>query len=645
MPIANDSARELLQPLRNKDPSIIKLTLVVGWRSSMAQKRRGGNSLPDSETDQWHYVDGESPAHYGADPAVLAIFEPASAAAGCEPATPWAKEKLQRLNAELKTVKEELQSTNGELITVNAELQAKNVTIAAAGDFALSILEAVRQPLLVLDPDLRVKMANRAFYRTFQALPQEVQGRLIYSLSRGSWDLPGLRKALDGLAVGGRAIPEFEVDQDFPMVGRKTLMLGGCRINHLSMILLAVDDITERKLAQHAQHKSEEHPQKSQKMEAVGRLAGGVSHDFNNLLTIILGYSGLLLDTLAGNESAIRSVLEIKAAGERAASLTKQLLAFSRGQVLQPKVLDLNLIVADVDRMLCGLTGERIQVAIHCEPALWNVRADPGELGSAIMNLAQNARDSMPDGGAMTIKTANFTVSESAAHSLDLAPGRYATIAVRDTGIGMSEDLRSHVFEPFFTTKEMGKGTGLGLATVLGIVEQSGGAIRCQSEPGWGTVFTIFLPATTELTDHVAPRSEGLNMPPKGSEVILLVEDEDLVRSLARRVLERSGYVVQEASNGREGLALCEALEGPIDLLFTDVVMPEMGGRELAQGALKLRPELKLLFSSGHTHDVVLKEGIEHGMAFLPKPYTPAELAQKVRATLDSNSRSAVRLA
>src|SRR6185369_12930920 len=253
------------------------------------------------------------------------------------------------------------------------------------------------------------------------------------------------------------------------------------------------------------------------------------------------------------------------AAGERAASLTQQLLAFSRRQVLQPKVLDLNVIVGEFDRMLRRLVGERIKIVLDCEPALWQVRADPGEIGRAIMNLSLNARDAMPDGGTLAIETANVTLTGADASQSGLAAGRYVTMAVRDTGVGMNAEMQAHVFEPFFTTKETGKGTGLGLATVLGIVEQSGGAIRCDSEPGQGTTFTIFLPAAAEAVDTAARPAGGLAMAPKGSEIILLVEDEDGVRKLARRVLEASGYVVHEASNGREGLALCEAHQGTID--------------------------------------------------------------------------------
>ena len=552
-----------------------------------------------------------------------------------------ANEELQSLNEELETAKEELQSTNEELVTVNDELQAKNTALAQARDFAMSIVETVRQPLLVLDTDLRIRMANRAFYRTFHVSPLEAEGQVIYSLSHGRWDLPGLRDPLDSLCQGANSFPGFEIERDFPSVGRRSLVVGGCRINHLRMILLAIDDVTERKLAQQAVRKSEEHLRQSQKMEAVGRLAGGIAHDFNNLLTAIIGYSDLLIDTLSSNEPAVQQVLEIKSAGDRAASLTQQLLAFSRRQVLQPKVLDLNVIVAEFERMLRRLVGEQIKVAVDCERALWQVRADPGELGRAIMNLSLNSRDAMPDGGTLTIKTANLALTEADDGEPALAPGRYVTLAVSDTGVGIDAEMQVHIFEPFFTTKETGKGTGLGLATVLGIVEQSGGVIRCESRPGEGTTFRIFLPAVAEAVAHGARPAAGLARAPKGTGVILLVEDEDAVRKLARLVLEASGYTVLESRNGREGLALCEAHEGPIDLLVTDVVMPELGGRELAEGALKLRPGMKVMFMSGHTQDVVLKEGVQKGTAFLQKPFTPASLAQKVRNTLDGDARSA----
>jgi two-component system CheB/CheR fusion protein len=547
-----------------------------------------------------------------------------------------ANEEMQSLNEELETAKEELQSINEELITINDEMQAKNAALAQARDFAMSIVETVHQPLLVLDTNLRIKMANGAFYRTFQTLPADAEGQHLYTLSRGSWDMPRLRNALEGLLQDDQMFPDLEVEQDFPGAGRRSLVLTGCHLNPLKMILLAVDDVTERERARQVLRKTEENLRQSQKMEAVGRLAGGIAHDFNNLLTVVIGYSSLLGDTFARNETAVVQIGEINKAAERAAALTEQLLAFSRRQVLRPKVLEPNAIVHDFGTMLQRLVSERIKVSIGCDNALWKVRADPGEIGRALMNLALNARDAMPDGGALTIKTENVTrISGDEANA---APelGRYVAISVQDTGTGMTADVREHIFEPFYTTKEIGKGTGLGLATVLGIVEQSGGAIRCDSTPGVGTTFTIFLPAVVAAADKAELVAGGLELAPRGSEVILLVDDEENVRVLAGKVLQASGYTVYEMRDGREGLEFCESHKGRIDLLVSDVVMPDLGGRELAEGALKLRPDMRVMFMSGHTEDVTLKEGVQTGMSFIQKPFTPVALARKVRETLDA---------
>ncbi|MGJ5814797.1 chemotaxis protein CheB [Paludibaculum fermentans] len=551
-----------------------------------------------------------------------------------------ANEELQSLNEELETAKEELQSTNEELITVNDELQAKNLALAQARDFAMSIVETVRQPLLVLDTDLHIKMANQAFYRTFQLSPQEAEGHSLYSLAGGSWDLPVVRNSLGSLLRSSTPFIDLELEQEFPRAGRRSLVLGGCCISHIGLILLAVDDVTERKLVQLALSNAEEHLRQSQKMEAVGRLAGGIAHDFNNLLTTIIGYSELLKGSLAGQEGLVQQVSEIRSAGDRAAALTQQLLSFSRRQVLQPKILDLNLIVRDFDRMLRRLVGEDIQVRMLCDTNLRHVRADPGEIGRAVMNLALNARDAMPDGGTLTIETANILLSEAEATRHFLPAGPYVALTVHDTGVGFDSDVRAHIFEPFFTTKATGKGTGLGLATVQGIVEQSGGAIHCESELGVKTTFTILLPAVASQVESGSTPVLSLSSAPQGSETILLVEDEEMVRVLARKVLESLGYVIFEAGNGVQGLEFCRAHEGHIDLLVTDVVMPELGGRELAEGAILLWPHLKVLFLSGHTQDVILKAGVQKGAAFLQKPFSPISLAQKVRLVLDSGTRA-----
>jgi CheY-like chemotaxis protein len=376
-------------------------------------------------------------------------------------------------------------------------------------------------------------------------------------------------------------------------------------------------------------------------MEALGRLAGGVAHDFNNLLTAVIGYSALLLDTVAGNDEAIEQVQEIRAAGERAAALTSQLLAFSRRQVLQPKIIDLNPIVVDFERLLRRTVGEHITVVIRCAPDLWQVRADPGEIGRAIMNLSLNARDAMPDEGTLTIETSNLNLPEAEAREQDLPAGRHVMLEVRDTGVGMDAHMQDRIFEPFFTTKDVGKGTGLGLATVLGIVEQSGGVIGCRSEVGEGTSFRILLPAVADPIRLDVRAPAGLTSAPRGTETILLVEDENAVRIIAERVLRSRGYTVIEARNGREGLKLCERHPGQIDLLVTDVVMPELSGRELASAAVRLRPGLKVMFVSGHSLEVIMKEAAHAGSAFLNKPFTPLQLAQTVRETLDADTGAA----
>jgi signal transduction histidine kinase/CheY-like chemotaxis protein len=437
---------------------------------------------------------------------------------------------------------------------------------------------------------------------------------------------------------GDSSFHDFQVDEDFAGVGRRDLVLSGCRLDGLNLILLAIEDVTERSRSENALRHAQEHLRQAQKMEAIGRLAGGVAHDFNNMLTAILGYASLILQS-STDQLAIGATREIQSAGERAAALTAQLLAFSRRQALQPQVLDLNGILADLDRMLRHLLGDQLRVTISAATGLWPVKADPGEIGRAIINLCLNARDAMPGGGTLTIRTANVMPDEGAERNL--AGGRYVELAVADTGIGMDSAVKDHIFEPFFTTKEFGKGTGLGLASVLGIVEQSGGAIRCDSEVGQGTTFRIFLPAMAEGLETIEPARTILALAPKGSsEVILLVEDEDMVRTLARTILVTSGYVVLEAHDGGEALAMSESHEGVIDLLLSDVMMPVLGGRELAERTAIGRPGMKVLFMSGHTPDAILREGIGKGIAFLPKPFRPADLVYKVREVLDSPARS-----
>jgi two-component system cell cycle sensor histidine kinase/response regulator CckA len=369
----------------------------------------------------------------------------------------------------------------------------------------------------------------------------------------------------------------------------------------------------------------------SQKMEAIGQLAGGVAHDFNNLLTVILGYSELLLSGMGDADRRRDLVEQMKRAGERAAGLTRQLLAFSRRQVLAPRVLDLNAVVADLEKMLRRIIGEDVTLETNLQPGLGPVKADPGQIEQVLINLAVNARDAMPTGGQLVLETRNVELDEAS-----VRPGPHVLLAVSDTGHGMTPEIQARIFEPFFTTKEKGRGTGLGLATVYGIVQQLGGHIAVSSAPSRGTTFQVYLPRTREAAAPGKP-SRSTAPAPRGSETVLLVEDEDAVRSLARLVLRQAGYRVLEAPGGDEALRVVGRHQGPIHLLVTDVVMPGQDGRQVAERLLGSHPGLKVLFLSGYTDDVVVRHGIlEDQVHFLAKPYSPAVLAQKVREVLDS---------
>ena len=364
---------------------------------------------------------------------------------------------------------QDLRRANETLKKANLNLLSANATLVQARDLGVSIVETVRQPLLILDSDLRIRMANRAFYRTFRVSQLEAVGHDLCSLSGGSWDIPGLQVLLKGLLQDGSWFPDFDVEREFPELGRRNLILGGCLIPGLKLILLAVDDVTERKSAA---LRAEEHLRVSEKMEALGRLSGGIVHDFNNLLTAILCYSELLQTELAWNARAAAQVLEIKKAGERARSLTQQLLDFSRPSLAKIETVNLNLILADLEQMLRRLVDDGIHISIKCAPDLWQAKVDPSEIGRAIMNLWLNARDAMPSGGNLSIQTANLTIAEGDVSAYGLAPGRYIVLSVQDTGVGMNAETKSHLFKPFFTTKDTGKGTGLGLVTVLQIVSK-----------------------------------------------------------------------------------------------------------------------------------------------------------------------------
>jgi two-component system cell cycle sensor histidine kinase/response regulator CckA len=384
----------------------------------------------------------------------------------------------------------------------------------------------------------------------------------------------------------------------------------------------------------------EEQLRQAQKMEAVGMLAGGVAHDFNNLLTIITGYSQLILNNLRGDDPNRHSVEQIMKAGERAAALTSQLLAFSRRQVLQPRVLDLNKLVTSLSTMLRRLIGEDIDLRLVLPADLGTVSADASQIEQVLMNLVVNARDAMPKGGILTIETANVTLDERyAGRHIAVKPGPYVLLAVSDNGSGMDAATQSRLFEPFFTTKGSGKGTGLGLSTVFGIVKQSGGSVAVYSEPACGTSVKVYLPRNDQPVALETANSTRKAV--RGTETILLVEDDEMVRTLVRETLERNGYKILDAAGPIEARRIADQYRLPIQLLITDVVMPKVSGRDLAEQLIRKRRDLKVLYMSGYTDNAVLNSGIlRKEVAFLQKPFTPVALTDKVREVLESDGRT-----
>ena len=504
-------------------------------------------------------------------------------------------------------------------------------------EFLRAVLENVQDGIVACDARGVLTLFNRAF-REFhgqaaQGLPADEWARQ-YDLYQSDGKTPlakeevPLFRALRGEWVrdGEMAIaPKGAAPRTLWVSGQPIRGAGGEKLG----AVVVMRDVTERQ-------RLEAQVRQVQKMEAVGRLAGGVAHDFNNLTQVITGYGELLLDRLPEVDPTRELVGEMKKAGERAAALTRQLLAFSRQQVIAPRVLDLNAVVADVEKMLLRLVGEDVALTTALDPLLGRVRADPGQVEQVLLNLVINARDAMPRGGKLTIETRNVELDEGYARLRPEAlPGPYVLLAVSDTGVGMDEATRARVFEPFFTTKELGKGTGLGLATVYGVVKQAKGYVYLYSEPGRGTTFKVYLPRVEEEAEAVESRA-----PPSGSlsgtETLLLVEDEDAVRALTREILQMGGYTVLEAGNGAEALRLCERHGGPVHLLVTDVVMPEVGGRELADRLTALRPGLKVLYLSGYADDAVVRHGVLGSeVAFLQKPFSIDALARKVREVLN----------
>jgi signal transduction histidine kinase len=394
-----------------------------------------------------------------------------------------------------------------------------------------------------------------------------------------------------------------------------------------------IREMAERRVTEEALRKSEEELRHSQKMEAVGRLAGGVAHDFNNLLTAIIGYAELISTRVTSNTLAKQNADLIRKAGEQAAALTRQLLAFSRKQILQPKVIDLNALVVDMERLLRRVIGERFELCSHPDAKNARVKADPSQIEQVVLNLGVNARDAMPQGGKLIIQTANVHLDETAAPqiSASLAPGDYVMLSVIDDGAGMDEETKSHIFEPFFTTKGPGKGTGLGLATVYGIVRQTGGGISVKSKPGEGSTFRIYLPMVTAPLDYTRPPAAPVEKS-DNFETVLVVEDEEIVRELVCAVLEEQGYNVICAADGWEALQVAGDFDGTIHLLVTDVIMPHMNGHELAGKLSSIRPDMKVLYVSGYSDTDIGDYGVlEPRFELLQKPFTPQALARKIR--------------
>jgi PAS domain S-box-containing protein len=508
--------------------------------------------------------------------------------------------------------------------------QAEAATRASEERFR-ALVEYSHDMLLQLDAQGRLQYISPAATRALGWLPDAMIGKSIFEFIHSEDMEVSTTRFAEVLQRPGE---ERTAQIRLRDAAEQWRTVEGVAVNRLEdpaikAVVVNARDVTERR-------RLEEQLRHAQKMEAIGQLAGGVAHDFNNLLTAILGYCNLILDDVAA-DAPIRSDLEeIRSAGERAAALTRQLLAFSRRQMLQPRIVALNDLIREIEKLLRRLISEDVQLTTSLADDLLPVSVDPASIEQTLVNLAVNARDAMPRGGRLTLETANVDLDESDAKQYSpMAPGRYVKLVISDTGEGMDEATQARVFEPFFTTKEQGRGSGLGLATVYGIVKQSGGFIYVTSTPGRGTSFTIFLtPADTKETAQAAAASRGGAIE-RGWETVLLVEDEDAVRALAGEVLRRHGYTVLEARHGLDALHVAARHLDAIHLMITDVVMPHMSGRDLADRLVAARQQMKVLFMSGYTDHAAVHRDLTPGTAFLQKPFTPDTFARKVRNILD----------
>jgi two-component system, cell cycle sensor histidine kinase and response regulator CckA len=500
-----------------------------------------------------------------------------------------------------------------------------------------SAVEQSKESIVITDAELRlpgprILFVNPAFTKMTGYTAEEAIGntpRILQGPRTDRTVLSRLRQNLErGETFAGEAINYRKDGTEFNLEWQVApLRNAGGNITHFVAIQR---DITERK-------RVEGHLFQSQKMETVGKLAGGIAHEFNTIMTTIIGHSEIMLSDLPAGNPLCKNAQEIRQAADRAAMLTRQLLAYGRKQILQPKILDLSTLIADMEGMLRHLMGGEVDVRIVPSIGLKPVRIDPGQVEQVIMNIAMNAADAMPNGGKLTLETANVTLDEEYVRNFsDLKAGEYVMLAITDTGVGMTEKVKARLFEPFFTTKGVGEGTGLGLATCHGIIKQSGGHIAVYSEPGRGTAFKIYLPQVEQPTKVIAARHDSANLP-RGTEAILVVEDDPALREMSAALLRRLGYTVLVAANGVDALKLIHQQgTGHIDLLFTDVVMPQMSGKELSDRIQALRPSTKILFVSAYTENAIVHQGVlDEGVDLLQKPFTPSALALKVREILD----------